>query len=738
MEASRNYILDRMCSKVTTPADFNFDTLCAPPLSSFLSGYDIGRLYNVASSVKYAGKPQKRYQEIDNIMRSRGFTKLSAGTNRIVYRCEYNGNIVIKVAGDDVGRSDSPREFFNQQYLKPFVTKVFEVSPCGTVGLFERVNPITSREEYLSVASDVFVLLNEFIIGEYIMEDIGTKYFMNVGIRKGFGPVFLDFPFLYKLDGNKLFCRMPDPNSQSGCCDGIIDYDAGYNFLYCTKCGIRYRARDLAEAITNNQVKLKGDTKMKVRVTGGTYGSNNNTTSNKVVNNSQVKAAKSIPRSNYNGKKKKKNYFAAANENSTGLKVTVSGGTINNLEVEDLIVTDEIDATDVVQDSNMVDEEDFMHAMRAVAIAADKEDEESSSKEELVSPISFESTDESEDNNMTLEIDSKRAVDCKLEEIARILETISESDFRTWAKDGGDYGRVKKIYDEMPDAISASIITEAYSGVLEDWEEDAAIQKTFKSSDMPIKDIDNIWTSDMENISNWYDINTWTAIMTGIKDFIYSSSAVNPVLFHALLRAVASNIKVKTKFDIVETPNNPNEDHCLQVTDTWITPGYDDDSIKFTSNIGISALDDLVMTHGYTINNIEDIEKLDAKLQQMHDTLTKYEASENEEVEIPAEEEGAPMYGGVTYLPGIVVNIKDIFADEKAEKCILMIDENGNYVTCGTNNVIMAINSLDNRPLNTAAIVSKAWLGGVTAKLDRLTKEEEAENSVADTQDDED
>ena len=83
--------------------------------------------------------------------------------------------------------------------LKPFVTKMFECSPCGTVATVERVEPITSRQEFLSVADDIFDLLNQQILGQYILEDIGTNYFMNYGLRKGFGPVLLDYPYLFEL-----------------------------------------------------------------------------------------------------------------------------------------------------------------------------------------------------------------------------------------------------------------------------------------------------------------------------------------------------------------------------------------------------------------------------------------------------------------------------------------------------------------------------------------------------------
>mgnify|MGYP004492941361 CR=1 FL=1 len=271
MDKSRNYILDRLMSKTTTIEEFNYDSLVAPPLNYFLSPYDISKLNMIAKSLKLSAKPQLRYQEIDNVMRSRGLVKFAAGTNRVVYRHPEFPDILFKVAADAVGLGDNPAEYRNQFILRPFVTKCFEISPCGTVGLFERVNPITSREEFLSVADDVFELLNEWIIGKYVIADCGSKYFMNFGVRRGFGVVVLDYPYLYELDGQKLYCRKPDPTSQTGKCDGIIDYDDGYNHLHCTKCGAIYKAKELEAKIENNELVLerKGEQAMKITVSGG-------------------------------------------------------------------------------------------------------------------------------------------------------------------------------------------------------------------------------------------------------------------------------------------------------------------------------------------------------------------------------------------------------------------------------------------------------------------------------------
>lgn len=183
MAVDRNYILNKMKGRIMTPQEFNFDALQAPPLYSLLTPTDVGDLYKLATSIRYSGNPLLRLDRIDQILKMRGFRKFTGGTNRVVYKFLEDDSFLIKVASDAVGVGDNPREWINQHHYKPFVTKVFEVSPCGTVGLFERVKPITSREEFLTIASDVFDVIRNWFTGEYVMDDIGSEYFMNWGIR---------------------------------------------------------------------------------------------------------------------------------------------------------------------------------------------------------------------------------------------------------------------------------------------------------------------------------------------------------------------------------------------------------------------------------------------------------------------------------------------------------------------------------------------------------------------------
>jgi hypothetical protein len=273
--------------------EFNYDSLVAPPINALFTPDDIGMFYELASSIKYSARLEYKYKCIDEVMRCRGFQRLGTGTNRAVYKFLEDTSFVAKVPYATIALEDNLAEFRNQFLLKPFVSKCFETHPSGAVGIFERVNPVTSREQFITIAKDVFTLIDEFLVGEYILADFGTRFFMNYGIREGFGPVLLDYPYVYKLDGNKLFCNKPDPTNKTGRCEGIIDYDPGYNFLYCKKCGAKYKAQELSQKIKTKAIIIKeqGEKTMKITLNGGSRNFNNKVISD---NPNYIESAKSI------------------------------------------------------------------------------------------------------------------------------------------------------------------------------------------------------------------------------------------------------------------------------------------------------------------------------------------------------------------------------------------------------------------------------------------------------------
>lgn len=247
-----------------------------------LSIYDIAYLNNIAKSVKLSSEPSKKKKMITELMQSRGFRRLDCGTNRIVYKYMENQSFLIKVAFDRVALQDNLNEMRNQEYLKPFCAKCFEVSPCGTVGLFERVQPVLNKEQFISIAPRVFDIIVNCFIGKYVLADFGSRYYKNWGVRKGAHPVILDYPYLYELDPAKLTCDRYDPTSPTGHCGGEIDYDDGFNYLVCSKCGKTYLASELAKKTEANKTGLmveREEIDMKIQITmrdGSVRNINNN------------------------------------------------------------------------------------------------------------------------------------------------------------------------------------------------------------------------------------------------------------------------------------------------------------------------------------------------------------------------------------------------------------------------------------------------------------------------------
>lgn len=262
-------VLDILRVKKQSPLEFEFDNLWIPPMHFYLTQQDVDALRSIATSIRLSSNIQKKYKMIDDIMRPRGFKRFSAGTNRIVYSFCEDDRFLVKIAVDKVGMQDNPMEFQNQFLLKPYVAKMFYTSPCGTVGFAERVLPIKNKAEFREIADDVFEILVNKILGKYVVEDVGTRFFMNWGVRRNHAPVLLDYPYIYELDGNKLFCTKLIDASTGQTCDGEIDYDCGFNHLVCTKCGKIYLACNLRNDSIENNIVIKGGSTMKVTITKG-------------------------------------------------------------------------------------------------------------------------------------------------------------------------------------------------------------------------------------------------------------------------------------------------------------------------------------------------------------------------------------------------------------------------------------------------------------------------------------
>ena len=262
--AKTDFLTAKIKEKHPLPDNF-FDLMVGPPVCLFFSPHEQESIKHLILHTK---NNSVKIKMLNSIMKSKGFLRLSGGTNRMVYRYLDDPSFVLKVAIDRVGLNDNLAEFKNQQWLKPYVCKIFDTTSDGLMATIERVYPITSKEEFAKVQEEVFYLIVTKIIGRTVADDIGKGFFMNFGIRPQFGVVLLDYPYVYPIDEKKLFCTHIDPNNHRRC-TGMIDYDDSFNYLLCRKCGTRYFASDLEDKNAGNDIIIDrgGKYPMKIRVT---------------------------------------------------------------------------------------------------------------------------------------------------------------------------------------------------------------------------------------------------------------------------------------------------------------------------------------------------------------------------------------------------------------------------------------------------------------------------------------
>lgn len=226
-----------------------WNMLNRPPIRYYIQDWVIQRLWDYAKSPRLANDPPKKFKLTNELLKPFGFKPLASGTNRRAFYCEYDPHIVLKTGSDDVGIKDNQSEFgYTQHILKPFCPKVFGIDGDGVVSLMERGEKITEYEYKRVYYKDIFEIFMILLDRGYVLEDAGSNYYKNFGIRMGFGPIIWDFPYVCKVDYHKLKCCHPDPITHI-ICGGEIDYNynKGMNELICTKCGVRYSAKYLED-----------------------------------------------------------------------------------------------------------------------------------------------------------------------------------------------------------------------------------------------------------------------------------------------------------------------------------------------------------------------------------------------------------------------------------------------------------------------------------------------------------
>ncbi len=219
----------------TVPLERAFDDLQGPMVEDLFDAETIKSIKMTVTNPKIKFFKDK-FKILAGILNPLGYILAHAGTNRVVFQPQFDDSFVVKIGLDIAGRTNNPNEIVNQKYLKPFVCKCFDTTDDGVIGTFERVVPIENLYQLWSVREDIFDIMRA-ITKRFIIDDFGTEAFKNWGVRKGFGPVLLDYADMYILDKDTAYCRKPIDWHSTAVCGGELGYTPGYNKIMCKKCG---------------------------------------------------------------------------------------------------------------------------------------------------------------------------------------------------------------------------------------------------------------------------------------------------------------------------------------------------------------------------------------------------------------------------------------------------------------------------------------------------------------------
>ena len=230
--------------------EFDWNSLSKPPLQAWLPVQAFTQLQQLISDVRIMNNPVLKFKYMNEILFPYRFRPYHSGTNRRTFYHIDDPTILIKIGSDRVGKSDNISEFYLQNLIKPHCAKIYDVTADGIVQLHERAEPMSEHDYKHIYSGQIFDFIMSLMYKGYMLEDVGGNFFKNWAVRLGFGPILIDFPYIYEVDWSKLKCIFVDPKTHIKCTGDLdYDYDKGMSEIICTKCGARYSAKYLAKAV---------------------------------------------------------------------------------------------------------------------------------------------------------------------------------------------------------------------------------------------------------------------------------------------------------------------------------------------------------------------------------------------------------------------------------------------------------------------------------------------------------
>ena len=215
-----------------------YDSWQSPPLTRWFTPQDVKFIEDVAVSPTLTTHPIEKYHLLDEFMASRGFKTEIGGTNRRFYSSVEFPQFGAKISTSFEGFKNNKDEFNVQHVLKPYCTKVYDITQSGAIALDE-VGIRVDKDSIVDYGDQIFDILDiVFRRRKIAMTDVGIATPKQWVIRRNFGPILCDFPSVVILDPKKCYCtKRIKRHGIEMPCNGLIDFDLGFNKMECTVCG---------------------------------------------------------------------------------------------------------------------------------------------------------------------------------------------------------------------------------------------------------------------------------------------------------------------------------------------------------------------------------------------------------------------------------------------------------------------------------------------------------------------
>ena len=208
-----------------------FDSLRGPRVCDVI---DPESMELIRKAVK-SPSPQKKLKMVKDIITERcpRLRYFNRGTNRFAFIDILDDSYIFKIGHTMEGENATKNEFATQDILKPFCTRIFDISEDGIFSTCERVQRY-EKDAYAERFDEIKYVLQE-VMSRCVVDDAGLLTFNNWGIREGFGPVILDYARCYRLVDKYVRCNHKKSNGEY--CDGIMQFDTTFSYFRCPKCG---------------------------------------------------------------------------------------------------------------------------------------------------------------------------------------------------------------------------------------------------------------------------------------------------------------------------------------------------------------------------------------------------------------------------------------------------------------------------------------------------------------------